>query len=131
MSIRRLPSAVSPTLRPVSLRTLIRRETAIGNVPSALRWLRSTFLFVRIHKNRAYYGLDVDGTSPEQRLEEFCLAAIEQLVQSGLVERDGEDLAANRAHESLQAGSELHSLTKRFDRQTSAMSVLNFSCPPR
>ncbi|BGP54086.1 ATP-dependent DNA helicase MER3 [Rhodotorula sphaerocarpa] len=67
----------------------------IGNVPSALRWLRSTFLFVRIHKNRAYYGLDVDGTSPEQRLEEFCLAAIEQLVQSGLVERDGEDLAAN------------------------------------
>lgn len=84
--------------------TLTPRLPAIDGIPSALHWLRSTFLFVRITKNCAYYGLGMDGTSPEERLEEICLSAVNELVRSGVVERDGDKLAGNRAFRSTYPG---------------------------
>ncbi|GAA6026781.1 hypothetical protein JCM8097_005857 [Rhodosporidiobolus ruineniae] len=70
----------------------------IADVPSALHWLRSTFLFVRITKNPGYYALGSnakDGAkSPDERLEEICVKAVEELVQSGVVEREGEELGS-------------------------------------
>ncbi|GAA5829644.1 hypothetical protein JCM11251_000232 [Rhodosporidiobolus azoricus] len=65
----------------------------ITDIPSALQWLRSTFLFIRIVKNAPHYAI-ANGTShPEERLEEICLEALKELVDSAVVERDGESLA--------------------------------------
>ncbi|GAA5989083.1 hypothetical protein JCM10908_001151 [Rhodotorula pacifica] len=82
-----------------SLTEHINSEIALGtiqDVASALHWLRSTFLFVRITKNCAFYGLGKDTASPEQRLEEICLRAVDQLVQGGIVEREEDSLVANQ-----------------------------------
>ncbi|KAJ8295613.1 ATP-dependent DNA helicase MER3 [Rhodotorula toruloides] len=68
----------------------------ISDIPSALRWLRSTFLFVRITKNPAFYAIPGIKSTPEARLEELCLEAIKELVGSGVVDEDGDKLAANR-----------------------------------
>ncbi|BGP68563.1 ATP-dependent DNA helicase MER3 [Rhodotorula toruloides] len=67
----------------------------ISDIPSALRWLRSTFLFVRITKNPAFYAIPGIKSTPEARLEELCLEAIKELVGSGVVDEDGDKLAAN------------------------------------
>ncbi|KWU46356.1 P-loop containing nucleoside triphosphate hydrolase protein, partial [Rhodotorula sp. JG-1b] len=82
-----------------SLTEHVNSEIALGTIQdigSALQWLRSTFLFVRITKNCAFYGLGKDTASPEQRLEEICLRAVDQLVQSGIVEREEDTLVANQ-----------------------------------
>ncbi|GEM11682.1 DNA/RNA helicase, DEAD/DEAH boxtype [Rhodotorula toruloides] len=74
----------------------------IGDIPSALRWLRSTFLFVRITKNPAFYAIPGIKSTPEARLEELCLEAIKELVGSGVVDEDGDKLAANHFGDASQ-----------------------------
>lgn len=100
-STPRSPSAVSAVQIATQLGDKIADLVliAIQDVASALHWLRSTFLFVRITKNGAFYGLGKDTASPEQCLEEICLRAIGQLVQSGIVERQEDTLVANRTFE--------------------------------
>ncbi|KAM0753841.1 P-loop containing nucleoside triphosphate hydrolase protein [Meredithblackwellia eburnea MCA 4105] len=67
----------------------INSEITLGNIDeisSALRWLRSSFLYVRIRKNPSHYAISGDETtSPDLRLEELCLKSIEELVQEGIV----------------------------------------------
>lgn len=83
----------------------------IKKVSDAYRWLRGTFLYVRIKQNPQHYsdvvdnGLDddtedgddtysADGRDrtvvqrPETRLEELVSSAIEKLKKEGLVEED-------------------------------------------
>ncbi|GAA5951948.1 hypothetical protein JCM21900_000099 [Sporobolomyces salmonicolor] len=68
----------------------------ITNVASALHWLRSTFLFIRIAKNAPYYGIASGASSsPEARLEEICVEAIKELVGHGIVNEEGESLSPN------------------------------------
>ncbi|GAA5969973.1 hypothetical protein JCM11641_000215 [Rhodosporidiobolus odoratus] len=68
---------------------------AITGVPTALHWLRSTFLFIRIAKNAPYYAIANGASNPDERLEEICVQAINELVNSGVVEKEGEELAPN------------------------------------
>lgn len=68
---------------------------AITTVAEALSWLESTFLFVRIIKSPAHYSMSADSSvSPQARLKEFVLDAVSQLVDSGVVDRDGDGLAS-------------------------------------
>ncbi|GAA5941043.1 DNA helicase [Sporobolomyces koalae] len=58
----------------------------ITNVDSALHWLRSTFLYVRISRNSPYYAIANSGnTPPDTRLEEICVTSVKQLVDEGIV----------------------------------------------
>ncbi|BGP14081.1 ATP-dependent DNA helicase MER3 [Rhodosporidiobolus nylandii] len=72
----------------------------ITSVSTALVWLRSTFLFVRIAKNAPYYAIANGASNPDERLEEICVQAIKELVDSGVVERVGEELASNGTMET-------------------------------
>lgn len=83
----------------------------IKKVSDAYRWLRGTFLYVRIKQNPQHYsdvvdnvfddetedGSDTDSAGghdganmrrPETRLEELVSSAIEKLKKEGLVEED-------------------------------------------
>ncbi|GAA5835706.1 hypothetical protein JCM9279_004624 [Rhodotorula babjevae] len=68
----------------------------IADVQSGLHWLRSTFLYVRITKNPAHYAIGPGKTSPETRLEEICLEAIKELVESGVVDQKEDELSATQ-----------------------------------
>ncbi|GAA6001199.1 hypothetical protein JCM10207_007458 [Rhodosporidiobolus poonsookiae] len=68
----------------------------ITDVPSALHWLRSTFLFIRIAKNAPYYAIANGASNPDERLEEICVQAIKELVDSGIVDQVEETLAPNQ-----------------------------------
>ncbi|GAA5978347.1 hypothetical protein JCM5350_001135 [Sporobolomyces pararoseus] len=69
----------------------------ITDVDTALRWLRSTFLYVRISKNSAFYAIAKGSKlSPDARLEEICVEAVKQLVSEGIViENEDQTLAPN------------------------------------
>jgi len=57
-------------------------------------------LYVRITKNPAHYAIGPGKTSPETRLEEICLEAIKELVDSGVVDQREDELSATRASRS-------------------------------
>ena len=64
----------------------------ITDIDSALAWLRSTFLYVRIGKNVHHYaieGMAATSSNPEERLEQICVETVERLVGDGMVERRG------------------------------------------
>lgn len=67
-------------------------STAISSVSTTIEWLRSTFLYVRIVKNPTFYALNNGSTPPETRLEEICANSVRELVETGVVEEDGERL---------------------------------------
>lgn len=65
--------------------------SAITSFASAIQWLRSTFLFVRITKNPKYYALaGSEERSPTERLEEICLGAVNNLVSSEIVDEQAD-----------------------------------------
>lgn len=68
--------------------TLTRFSTAaITDIASALHWLRSTFLFVRIKKNPRFYAIaNRAATSPNARLEEIVVESVKALVSEGIVD---------------------------------------------
>ncbi|KAK4053120.1 ATP-dependent DNA helicase MER3 [Microbotryomycetes sp. JL201] len=66
----------------------------IYSLDSALLWLRSTFLYVRIKKNPAYYSLTKTNGSPDARLEAFCIEAIKDLAKHGIIEQGEHHIAA-------------------------------------
>ncbi|GAA5999340.1 DNA helicase [Rhodotorula paludigena] len=78
----------------ISLRT-------ITDVESGLLWLRSTFLYARITKNPSHYALGSVKTSPEARLEEICVDAIKELVDSGVVDKQDSTLVSNQLGEMM------------------------------
>ncbi|CAZ81545.1 unnamed protein product [Tuber melanosporum] len=59
----------------------------ITNAESAKRWLRSTFLYVRLKKDPSHYGITGKGgiQDIEERLEEICERNIKLLTEEGLV----------------------------------------------
>ncbi|CUS11806.1 unnamed protein product [Tuber aestivum] len=63
----------------------------ITNAESAKRWLRSTFLYVRLKKNPSHYAITgekgIQGI--EKRLEEICERNIKLLTEEGLVMVEG------------------------------------------
>lgn len=68
-------------------------ETAITSVDSALNWLRSTFLFVRIQQNPSYYSLaGAEHVSPATRLEQICIESVSNLVAGEIVEEQVDEL---------------------------------------
>lgn len=61
----------------------------ISDISSAQQWLRSTFLYVRLMKNAAYYKLEgqTAARNLEERLEDICEKDITLLSEEGLIER--------------------------------------------
>ncbi|KAM0792521.1 hypothetical protein ACM66B_005190 [Microbotryomycetes sp. NB124-2] len=66
----------------------------IYSVESALLWLRSTFLSVRIKKDPAYYSLSKTDGSPGSRLDAICIDAINDLAKHGIIEQGEHHIAA-------------------------------------
>ncbi|KAI5286790.1 Sec63 [Ascosphaera aggregata] len=64
---------------------------AIKNIPSAIKWLRSTFFFVRLRKNPKYYNLKegADIHDEDSLLTEICERDIQQLQETKLVTTRG------------------------------------------
>ncbi|EUC49158.1 hypothetical protein COCMIDRAFT_33419 [Bipolaris oryzae ATCC 44560] len=65
-------------------------ETSLGTIydlPSARRWLKGTFLFVRLQQNPAYYKLEGSktGQSVEEQVDDICFRDVNHLQQSNLV----------------------------------------------
>ncbi|EUC36769.1 hypothetical protein COCCADRAFT_2243 [Bipolaris zeicola 26-R-13] len=59
----------------------------IYDLPSARRWLKGTFLFVRLQQNPAYYKLEGSrtGQSIEEQVDDICFRDVNLLQQSNLV----------------------------------------------
>lgn len=86
---------------------------AIYDVTSALHWLRSTFLYVRIGKNPAYYSLSNTDVSPDARLERICLDAIEDLTKHGIIHREADSISSTSEPRSMTAPAGLLTYTCR------------------
>ncbi|PVI05142.1 P-loop containing nucleoside triphosphate hydrolase protein [Periconia macrospinosa] len=59
----------------------------IKDLPSANRWLTSTFLYVRLGKNSAHYKMDgsVSGQAIEEQLNDICFRDVSLLRENGLM----------------------------------------------
>ena len=78
-----------------SLLEHINAEIGLGTikmVSEAARWLKSTFLYVRIKKNPAYYRIDGKTLSIDQTLEALCQKDLDMLFQKDLVRHSGEEI---------------------------------------
>ncbi|SGZ22278.1 BQ5605_C022g09467 [Microbotryum silenes-dioicae] len=74
----------------------------IRSVPSALKWLHSTFLYVRISKNPSHYALAKEPNKPaDARLEEICVEAVAELTKNGIVEKHDELIIATPYSEMM------------------------------
>jgi len=62
----------------------------IDSVATAIEWLKSTFLYVRIQSNPAYYKLDGKGTAAqiEKVFEDMCLKDLTALQSQNLIIMD-------------------------------------------
>ncbi|KAL1621748.1 ATP-dependent DNA helicase MER3 [Diplodia seriata] len=60
----------------------------IWDLQSAKKWLRGTFLYVRLQKNPTHYEIegDVPGSTLDERLEHICARGLELLACSDLAE---------------------------------------------
>ncbi|KAL7753025.1 ATP-dependent DNA helicase MER3 [Sorochytrium milnesiophthora] len=70
-------------------------EVVLGTVSSfrtALLWLKSTFLYIRIRKNPSHYrvlgeaGIGNRITAPDKKLELLCVQGLKQLQEHGMIE---------------------------------------------
>ena len=72
----------------------------ITNLQSAINWLKSTFLYVRLKKNPEYYGLspeikyklanttsDNENTKVDNYLSELCIKNLNDLMQVTLINK--------------------------------------------
>ncbi|OJD40841.1 dead deah box dna helicase [Diplodia corticola] len=62
----------------------------IWDLQSAKKWLRGTFLYVRLQQNPTHYEIegDVPGSTLDERLENICVRGLELLACSDLTEGD-------------------------------------------
>ena len=75
----------------------------ITDTESAKRWLRSTFLHVRLKKNPRFYKLD-DQTATknsEERLNDICEKELGLLLKEGLVMDNGGKLSLTKFGEAM------------------------------
>ncbi len=69
----------------------INAEIALGtiqDIASAISWLKSTFLYIRIRSNPLYYQLDGKELSIEKRLESLCFQDLRLLAQKQMIITD-------------------------------------------
>jgi ATP-dependent DNA helicase HFM1/MER3 len=79
----------------IILRTII-------NLESAIKWLKSTFLYARVRKNPQYYGIRIDNTTRNKKvtsdnpkdeepidsyLGDLCIRNLNELMQANLIEK--------------------------------------------
>lgn len=83
-----------------------RLSAAITDIASALHWLRSTFLFVRIKKNPRYYAIaNGAATSPDARLEEIVVESVKALVNEGIVDESDDTISPTSERRLSQSSS--------------------------
>ncbi|XP_015794230.1 probable ATP-dependent DNA helicase HFM1 [Tetranychus urticae] len=74
-------------------------RNAICCLNDAVDWVRSTFFYIRIHKNKQYYGLDPNCTEEQvdQKLKEICIKELNSFKKYELIEvnADGTIQATN------------------------------------
>ena len=60
----------------------------ICDLNSAKKWLKSTFLYVRLQENPTHYEIegDIPGSTLDERLEHICASGLELLACSDLAE---------------------------------------------
>jgi ATP-dependent DNA helicase HFM1/MER3 len=65
----------------------------IVNIRSAVNWIKSTFLYIRILKNPDYYGIKLNEPTPtdlhekiDEYLNELCIRNLKELIWVNLVE---------------------------------------------
>lgn len=66
----------------------INAEVCLGtlkNIEATIRWLKSTFLYVRIKQNPKYYQMNEQSIGIDETLEVLCRKDINLLSQRGLV----------------------------------------------
>ncbi|KAA1069721.1 Sec63 [Puccinia graminis f. sp. tritici] len=69
----------------------INSEIYMGTIisrSSAIDWLENSFLSVRIKKNPKHYSISDDQVAPDQQLGKFAGAALDLLLEDGLIEED-------------------------------------------
>ncbi|KAI8825871.1 Sec63 Brl domain-containing protein [Fimicolochytrium jonesii] len=96
---------------------------AIKSVQSAKEWLQSSFLYVRMRKNPAYYKLkncsNVEGKlSAEKRLESICLRDIELLDKHSLI-------TLSRSTQHLQTTEYGQAMAKYYIKYQTAVTILS------
>ncbi|KAJ3358463.1 Sec63 [Kappamyces sp. JEL0680] len=107
-------------------------EIALGNIRSsdqALQWLKSTFLYVRIKKNPAYYRLKNCSAqdaqlSAENRLEAIFNKDLDELERATLVERDSAD-SSIAPTDQLESLSKAEEFEVRFHSDKAILNLLN------
>lgn len=62
----------------------------ITNEATALKWLQSTFLYVRLLKNPVYYKLDQSSISSSTILQEICSKDLELLQYHNLIQKSSD-----------------------------------------
>ncbi|XP_054729018.1 probable ATP-dependent DNA helicase HFM1 isoform X1 [Anastrepha obliqua] len=62
----------------------------INNLEVAMKWMRSTYFYVRSMQNPEHYGLEgnMDKDIIEHKLEKMCLVQIQDLQHAGLISRN-------------------------------------------
>ncbi|XP_037077868.1 probable ATP-dependent DNA helicase HFM1 [Pollicipes pollicipes] len=74
-------------------------EVVLGTVTDvevALRWLRSTFLYVRALRNPTHYGLPpgLPRRQVEDRLQDLCMVELNRLAAAGLISKGEVEVSA-------------------------------------
>lgn len=67
---------------------------SITTIKSAIEWIQSTFLFIRITRNPSYYGSDIDADDFEGAIpyvSNWCEKAIDRLNSVGLIAKKEND----------------------------------------
>ena len=63
-------------------------QGVVTDIPNALAWLKSTFLFVRMQKRPQYYNVPEAGNTPEHvesQLKKLCMDALKSLTELDIV----------------------------------------------
>jgi ATP-dependent DNA helicase HFM1/MER3 len=99
-------------------------EVALGFIQDrgdVIRWLKSTYLYIRVQKNPLYYHL-TDSRGVQQFLEKICMKHVSELERDGLVE-----VKEDGALRSLPVGS----LCSQYGVMISTMVIFAKAPPPQ
>ncbi|BFZ54762.1 ATP-dependent DNA helicase MER3 [Savitreella phatthalungensis] len=68
-------------------------QGTIKSVPQAMRWLKGTFLYVRMQKNPEHYTIADKVLGSDEALGEICRSALDSLETTGLITVAGEQVS--------------------------------------
>ncbi|KKY28493.1 putative atp-dependent dna helicase mer3 [Diplodia seriata] len=99
----------------------------IWDLQSAKKWLRGTFLYVRLQKNPTHYEIegDVPGSTLDERLEHICARGLELLACSDLAE--GEPKIQLTEYGEIMA--RFRQTEKRFYKAINLSPAIKFPIP--